>query len=94
MLSTDFQVLDVETVFFSGLSLFLWITVFRLASLLADKARVKAKAAADAEAESASKTAELLLDENQKHEKDGKEGSDEKIMTEIADLKKRLEAVS
>ena len=93
-MSTDFQVLEVKKVFFSGFSLFLWTIIFSLASLLADWARVKAKAAADAEAESASKTAELLLDENQKHEKDGKEGSDEKLKTEIADLKKRLEAVS
>ena len=75
------------TVFLGGFTLFLWIIISRLTD--------KAKAATiKAQAESASKTAELLLDENQKHEKDGKEGSDEKIKTEIADLKKRLEAVS
>lgn len=75
--------------------MFLWIIISRLAGLLADKARVKAEAqAAKAQAESASKTAELLLDENQKREKEGKEGLDEEIKTEIADLKKRLEAVS
>ena len=81
--------------FLSGFALFLWIIISRLAGLLADKARVKAEAqAAKAQAESASKTAELLLDENQKREKEGKEGLDEEIKAEIADLKKRLEAVS
>lgn len=66
-----------------------------MAGLLADKARVKAEAvAAKAQAASASKTAELLLDENQKREKEGKAGLDDEIKNEIADLKKRLESVS
>merc|ERR1712235_43883 len=82
-----------RNLYISGFALFLWIIISRLAGLLADKARVKAEAAAaKAQAESASKTAELLLDENQKREKEGKEGLDEEIKTEIADLKKRLEA--
>merc|ERR1739838_696502 len=82
-----------RNLYISGFALFLWIIISRLAGLLADKARVKAEAqAAKAKAESASKTAELLLDENQKREKEGKEGLDEEIKAEIADLKKRLEA--
>jgi len=82
-----------RNLYISGFALFLWIIISRLAGLLADKARVKAEAqAAKAQAESASKTAELLLDENQKREKEGKEGLDEEIKAEIADLKKRLEA--
>ena len=80
---------------FSGFALFLWIIISRLAGLLADKARVKAEAvAAKAQAASASKTAELLLDENQKREKEGKAGLDDEVKSEIADLKKRLESVS
>jgi len=82
-----------RNLYISGFALFLWIIISRLAGLLADKARVKAEAAAaKAQAISASKTAELLLDENQKREKDGKEGLDEQVKAEIADLKKRLES--
>merc|ERR1712168_453613 len=82
-----------RNLYISGFALFLWIIISRLAGLLADKARVKAEAAAaKAQAESASKTAELLLDENQKREKEGKEGLDEEVQTEIADSKNRLEA--
>merc|ERR1712227_37398 len=82
-----------RNLYISGFALFLWIIISRLAGLLADKARVKAEAvAAKAQAASASKTAELLLDENQKREKEGKAGLDDEVKNEIADLKKRLES--
>ena len=62
---------------------------------MADKARVKAEAAAaKAQAESASRTAELLIDQQKEKEEKGEEGVDDDIKKEIADLKKRLEAVS
>ena len=54
------------TVFLSGFALFLWIIISRLT----DKAKA---ATTKAQAESASKTAELHLDENEKGEKEGKE---------------------
>ena len=79
----------------SGFALFLWIVISRLAGLLADKARVKAEAAAaKAQAESASRTAELLIDQQKEKEEKGEEGVEDDIKKEIADLKKRLEAVS
>ena len=56
----------------SGFSLFLWIVIQRLASLLKDKATAKAEAsAAKSQAESASRTAELLLDQNKEKEEKG-----------------------
>ena len=62
---------------------------------MADKARVKAEAAAaKAQAESASRTAELLIDQQKEKEEKGEEGAEDDIKKEIADLKKRLEAVS
>ena len=62
---------------------------------MADKARVKAEAAAaKAQAESASRTAELLIDQQKEKEEKGEEGVEDDIKKEIADLKKRLEAVS
>ena len=62
---------------------------------MADKARVKAEAAAaKAQAESASRTAELLIDQQKEKEEKGEEGVQDDIKNEIADLKKRLEAVS
>ena len=83
------------TDYFSGFALFLWIVISRLAGLLADKARVKAEAAAaKAQAESASRTAELLIDQQKEKEEKGEEGVEDDIKKEIADLKKRLEAVS
>ena len=85
----------VITEYLSGFALFLWIVISRLAGLLADKARVKAEAAAaKAQAESASRTAELLIDQQKEKEEKGEEGVEDDIKKEIADLKKRLEAVS
>ena len=59
-----------ETVFLGGFTLFLWIIISRLT----DKANA---ATTKAQAESASKTAELHLDENKKREKEGKEELEE-----------------
>jgi len=51
----------------------LWIVIQRLASLLKDKATAKAEAsAAKSQAESASRTAELLIDQNKENEEKGK----------------------
>merc|ERR1711951_17738 len=58
-----------RNLYISGFALFLWIIISRLAGLLADKARVKAEAAAaKAQAESASRTAELLIDQQKEKE--------------------------
>lgn len=57
---------------FSGFALFLWIVIQRLATLIRDKARTKAEAAASkSQAESATRTAELLLDQNKEMEEKG-----------------------
>jgi len=80
-----------RNLYISGFALFLWIIISRLAGLLADKARVKAEAAAaKAQATSASRTAELLIDENRKREEQTEDDRDEDVKAEIADLKKRL----
>jgi hypothetical protein len=51
----------------------LWIVIQRLASLLKDKATAKAEAsAAKSQAQSASRTAELLIDQNKENEEKGK----------------------
>ena len=93
--STSLIRITFITDYFSGFALFLWIVISRLAGLLADKARVKAEAAAaKAQAESASRTAELLIDQQKEKEEKGEEGVEDDIKKEIADLKKRLEAVS
>ena len=64
---------NADFAIFSGFSLFLWIVIQRLASLLKDKATAKAEAsAAKSQAESASRTAELLLDQNKENEEKGK----------------------
>lgn len=82
-----------RNLYISGFALFLWIVISRLAGLLADKARVKAEAAAaKAQAQSASRTAELLIDEQKKKEEEGEEGRENETKELIADLKKRLES--
>ena len=59
-----------ETVFLGGFTLCLWIIISRLT----DKAKAATTKAQD---ESASKTAELHSDENEKREKEGKEELEE-----------------
>jgi hypothetical protein len=74
----------LRILFFSGFSLFLWIVIQRLASLLKDKATAKAEAsAAKSQAESASRTAELLIDQNKENEEKGKKAAENQFLNDI-----------
>lgn len=80
-----------RNLYISGFALFLWIVNQRLASLLRDKARSKAEAAASkSQAESASRTAELLLDQNKEMEEKGKNELEDEMKVEFEKMKTKL----
>merc|ERR1712130_433537 len=75
-----------RNLYISGFALFLWIVIQRLTTLISDKARTKAEAAAaKSQAESASRTAELLLDQNREMEE-----KRTKAMTEAKSAREEL----
>merc|ERR1712014_12570 len=79
-----------RNLYISGFSLFLWIVIQRLASLLKDKATAKAEAsAAKSQAESASRTAELLIDQNKENEEKGKDELEEETKEKLAEMEKK-----
>jgi len=80
-----------RNLYISGFSLFLWIVIQRLASLLKDKATAKAEAsAAKSQAESASRTAELLIDQNKENEEKGTEKLEQELKDKLKDMEKKL----
>jgi hypothetical protein len=63
----------------------------RLASLLKDKATAKAEAsAAKSQAESASRTAELLIDQNKENEEKGKKAEENQFLASRQKLKSTI----
>jgi len=79
-----------RNLYISGFALFLWIVIQRLAGLLSDKAKSKAEAAAaKSQAESASRTAELLLDQNKEMEEKGKDELEEETKEKLAEMEKK-----
>lgn len=80
-----------RNLYISGFALFLWIVIQRLATLIRDKARTKAEAAASkSQAESATRTAELLLDQNKEMEEKGKDSLEEETKEKLTKMEAKL----
>jgi len=80
-----------RNLYISGFALFLWIVIQRLTTLISDKARTKAEAAAaKSQAESASRTAELLLDQNREMEEKGKDSLEEETKEKLKKMEEKL----